>query len=227
MLRIAGDGSDATDPELETLLVAYWRPVHAYLLAKYRLSAEDARDTTQDFFVRILEGNLFERADRTRGRFRSFVKTALDHYVIDRARAERTQKRGGGRIRLSLEGSADLDDASPAFEDPSTKTPDEILDATWRRELVSGALEEIRTELEAEDRETYFRVFEAYFVAGEEGLDYRALAERHRISTSDVSNYLQHVKRRYRSRLRAKILETVRSDEDYQAELTWMFGSAT
>ena len=57
-------------PDLEGLLRAYWRPVHAYLRAKHRLSPEDALDATQDFFVRILEGELLPRADPQRGRFR-------------------------------------------------------------------------------------------------------------------------------------------------------------
>lgn len=80
---------------LEQLCRTYWYPVYAY--ARRRgLTEHDAQDAVQGMFARILELNSLRQVSADKGRFRSFLLAALNHYladVLDRARA---QKRGGG-----------------------------------------------------------------------------------------------------------------------------------
>ena len=71
--------------------------------------------------------------------------------------------------------------------------------------------------------ESYFAVFRDYFLHPEEGLDYRAVAEKYGITTVNVSNYLMFAKRRYRIHLRRAVMETVSTPEDLAEELDWLF----
>ena len=73
------------------LLERYWKPVYCYLRRK-GYQNEEAKDLTQGFFHEIvLNRHLVERADSSKGRFRSFLLHALDQFLIDRIRRESTQ----------------------------------------------------------------------------------------------------------------------------------------
>src|ERR1700752_2408575 len=80
---------------LEKLCRSYWYPLYAYARRRGH-SAEDAQDLTQAFFARLLECNWVGDADRARGRFRTFLLTAMSRFLADQWDKKRAQKRGGG-----------------------------------------------------------------------------------------------------------------------------------
>src|SRR6187549_1848902 len=65
---------------LAELCEAYWYPVYAFLRRRGH-SADDASDLTQDFFRALLEKDYLGDADRERGRFRSFLLTAVSRFA--------------------------------------------------------------------------------------------------------------------------------------------------
>src|SRR5258708_5402506 len=73
-----GDSSRAAEA-LEALCRAYWYPLYAYVRRQGH-SPDDAEDLTQQFFARMLEQNYLKLADRSRGRFRTFLLTSLKHF---------------------------------------------------------------------------------------------------------------------------------------------------
>src|SRR5438552_8143302 len=87
---------------LERLCQSYWYPLYAYVRRR-GYSAEDAEDLTQAFFARLLSSDFFAQADRERGRFRSFLLTALNHSLADEWERVKTQKRGGGQRLIPLQ----------------------------------------------------------------------------------------------------------------------------
>jgi RNA polymerase sigma-70 factor (ECF subfamily) len=205
--------------DLEALARTYWRPIQAYLGARLRRADDDAADLAQDAFAWMLATRFFERADPARGRFRGLLKTALSRFAIEQLRREGADKRGGGRVHEALA-------AGHERADPQCRTPEQALDDAWRRELLEHALRQLEDELSAGGRRAYFQVFRDYFLADDGSPDYAALAARHGISTTDVSNWLGYAKRRYRARLRALVLETVAGEDEQQEELRWLFGPA-
>ena len=204
----------------EALAQRYWRPVAAYVRARTKCSDEDAADRTQEFFLWMLESGFLERADPERGRFRAFLKTSLQHFLTDRSRRASTQRRGGDRALLSLSGrdehGLDLDVADPS------RDPDRCLDELWRRTLLEEAQRALEKELNERGKSLTYALFRDFYL-GEEDLDYEALANRHGVRSSDVSNHLVLARKRYRALLRAAVLETVHADEDLRAELRWLF----
>ena len=88
---------------LEILCRTYWHPLYAYI-RRFRHSPHDAQDLTQEFFARLLAGAYLERADREKGRFRTFLLTALKRFLVNEWDRARAQKRGGGQQALPLDG---------------------------------------------------------------------------------------------------------------------------
>jgi RNA polymerase sigma-70 factor (ECF subfamily) len=70
----------------------YWPPVYAFL----RRSGNDpeaAKDLAQDFFFEVVLGRqLFQQADPARGRFRTFLLTALRRYTTQVHRSRNARK---------------------------------------------------------------------------------------------------------------------------------------
>ncbi|SRR6266568_4658194 len=87
---------------LEVLCRQYWPPVYAFIRRRGQ-QPDDAQDLTQEFFARLLEKNFVQSADASKGKFRTFLLTAVTRFLInDRERAQ-AQKRGGGRALFSLD----------------------------------------------------------------------------------------------------------------------------
>src|SRR5262245_42682955 len=92
----AGDtASPQSAGALEKLCRAYWFPLYAYVRRSGR-GPEDAQDLTQAFFEQFLEKNVVSRADRQRGRFRTFLLTSLQNFVSHEWKRASAEKRGGG-----------------------------------------------------------------------------------------------------------------------------------
>ncbi len=90
--------ADPASPEAEqalaTLCRTYWYPLQAYLRRQGH-AREDARDLIQAFFVKLLEEGTIGVADPGRGKFRSFLLTALKHFVSNHEREARGETRRG------------------------------------------------------------------------------------------------------------------------------------
>jgi RNA polymerase sigma-70 factor (ECF subfamily) len=204
--------------DLDALARAYWRPIQAYLASRLRLTDEAAADLTQEAFAWMLGTRFFDRADPARGRFRGLLKTALGRFALEQLRKQNAEKRGGGRVHEAIDAERDV-------PDHRGETPERVLDDAWRRELVERARTRLEAELEGGGRRTYYLVFRDYFLDdGDDDRDYAAIAARYGISKSDVSNWIDYAKRRYRALLRSLVIETVSDEESLQEELSWLFG---
>src|SRR5438067_10049872 len=88
--------SAEAEAALETLCRAYWYPLYAYVRRSGQ-SAHDAQDLTQEFFRLLLEKRWLAAADQRKGRLRTFLITALKHFMAKEWRRESARKRGGGQ----------------------------------------------------------------------------------------------------------------------------------
>lgn len=86
---------------LAELCNTYWYPLYVFVRRKGH-SPHDSQDLTQAFFARVLEKNYFAQVDRERGRFRTFLLAALNHFLADEWDKARRLKRGGGRYNASI-----------------------------------------------------------------------------------------------------------------------------
>src|SRR5215472_4501138 len=94
-------GSTGADTELASISLGklcdvYWYPLYVYVRRRGH-SPEDAQDLVQGFFEQVIEKHYFKSADPARGRFRTFLLTALQRYMGNQHERANRQKRGGGR----------------------------------------------------------------------------------------------------------------------------------
>src|SRR5262249_46274669 len=106
----------------DILVRAYWKPVYKHVRLRWNRAAEDARDLTQGFFARAFEKRHFSNYDPTKALFRTYMKSCLDRYVMEVARGQKREKRGGGAVRLSL----DFEVAESELAQLGPQNPDSI-----------------------------------------------------------------------------------------------------
>ena len=78
---------------LKKLCRADWFPLRAYARRRGH-SVEDAQDPTREFFARVLEHHWLARADQAKGRFRTFLLTAMERFLTNEWDKVRALKRG-------------------------------------------------------------------------------------------------------------------------------------
>src|SRR6266851_7694566 len=102
VLTAQDKASPASAEAMELLCRTYWYPLYAYVRRQGQ-SSHDAQDLTQEFFARLLAGNYLGTVGREKGKFRSFLLAALNHFMADERDCASAVKRGGGKVVISLD----------------------------------------------------------------------------------------------------------------------------
>jgi RNA polymerase sigma-70 factor (ECF subfamily) len=193
---------------LDELLRLYLPAMRAHLLARTHMSPERADDVLQAFITdKVLAKHLLASADRTRGRFRTFLLTALDRFAIDRMRVEGAAKRSPeaqGKHMMDVDDEATPQPTSP-IGDPSIE-----FDRAWARQTVAEATRRMRDECTANNRMDLWGVFEARLLLpatdGRPAVPHEELAKLHGFpSASHASNALGTAKQMFARHLRAVV----------------------
>jgi hypothetical protein len=222
-IGISGD-SDKKRNLIGLLLKRYWKPVYCYLRRK-GYDNEQAKDLTQGFFHEVvLSRQLIQKADRSRGRFRSYLLAALNNYISAVHAAETAQKRMPKGKLIPL----DMTDPPNFCRITRNYTPEESFDYAWVSALLEKVIDEVETTCYEEGMTVHWRVFcEKVLAPITDGTDPVSLAEichKYDIESSRVaSNMIITVKRRFQAILRKNLRETVTSDgqiEDEFAEIS-------
>ena len=220
VLAAGGDSTSSASAALEQLCRTYWYPLYAFVRRKGH-SSEDAQDLTQAFFGRLLEKNYVAQADRERGRFRTFLLAALNHFLADEWDKTQRQKRGGGREIISF-------DAASA-EDRYRLEPIEQLDAAklYERRWVTTLFDQVLSRLEQEFRDAgkgeLFDGLKSSLLAEDSGLSYAELGARLGLKEDAVKQAVSRMRRRYRELFREEIAQTVAGPGEVEAELRHLF----
>jgi RNA polymerase sigma-70 factor (ECF subfamily) len=135
ILGVGDRGSPEAREALAALFRAYWYPIYAFI-RKQGHDPEDARDLTQMYFARLWAKDTIAAADRRKGRFRAFLRTDCQHFLIDRYRRQRA--RDGGAVTVSI----DTRDAEGRYRyEPADRlTPERLFDRTWTMTLLDRVL---------------------------------------------------------------------------------------
>src|SRR5437660_792613 len=102
VLNAGSDDSLIAVAALEQLCQRYWYPLYA-CVRHSGYSHADAADMTQSFFARVVENKSFAGVEPGAARFRSFLLTALKHFMINEWQSAHRLKRGGGKQIVSLD----------------------------------------------------------------------------------------------------------------------------
>ncbi len=206
------------------LLERYWKPVYCYLRRK-GYGNEQAKDLTQGFFHEVvLSRCLVERADQSKGRFRSFLLHALNQYLVDE------QRKGAAQRRIPEAKLVPLDD-SRLPELPrgvSRLEPEQCFDYAWKADLLERALSELKQWYLGRGMDTHWHLFRDRLLRpsleGREAPSLAQLCEQYGIEhEAKASNMLGTVKRQFQNLLTKHVRQTVLSGEAAEEELGEMF----
>ncbi len=216
ILMAGGDSSPVARRALEQLCHAYWYPLYAYVRRQGH-NVEDAQDLTQEFFARLLEHKYLRLADRNRGRFRTFLLTSLQHFLINDWKKTNRDRRGGGQIVLSLdeEMAESRLAAEPALEQP----PDALYDRGWAAVLMDRALTALRTEFEQAGKADLFDRLKVFVWGEKNALSYAAMAQQLGMTEGAVKVAVHRLRQRYGDLLRAEVAQTVTTAVEVEEEL--------
>src|SRR5262249_48920943 len=108
----------------------------------------------------VLERDLIAKARPERGRFRTFLQSALRNFLVD-------QHRRAGATRRSPPGGCIPRDPQVLAEAEAAdaETPDEAFDRVWAARILGQTLERVEADFRRSGLERQWRAFEATIVA--------------------------------------------------------------
>jgi RNA polymerase sigma factor (sigma-70 family) len=208
---------------LAELCKIYWRPVFAFICRQGH-SVPDAQDLTQDFFAMVLKGRLLQRADRSRGRFRSLVLKALQNFLHDAVDKRHARKRGGDVQFVSWDDwMAEAPSHLSIPEQESDKwSPERIFDVRWAATVVERALRRLGDECEKRGRRRVFDVLNNCLAAEREDVSYAKFAKTLGLQEAAVKRLVHRLRERYRALLREEVAQTVEGPAEIDDELRYL-----
>ena len=202
-----------------SLIEKYWKPVYCYLRRK-GYGNEDAKDLTQGFFHEIVLGHhLAEKADPSKGRFRSYLLVALDRYVINVKDKQEAQKRIPNDRLIGLD-AMDLSELPPVVFDLDAEAS---FNYAWVSTLLEEVLEQAENQCHQDGLITHWQLFRDRVLQPVlEAAEPPPLAElcgRYGVEdTAKASNMIITVKRRFQTILNRQLRRLVASDEQVREE---------
>jgi RNA polymerase sigma factor (sigma-70 family) len=219
--RIRDVDADGRRDAFDELVRGYWKPVYKHLRVTWRLAPEDAQDLTQGFFTEAFDKAWLERFEPGKARFRTFVRVCADRFVMNNQQSASRQKRGGGVFPVDFETAEREMQHAALSVNPD---PDEFFHQEFVRALFERAVAAVRRECEETGRTTHFALFERYDLNPQDGDSYGALAAECGLTTTQVTNWLAHARRRFRAHALDELRGLCGSDEEFDREARDLFG---
>ena len=180
---------------------------------------------TQEFFARLLAGNWVAQADQHRGRVRSFLLSAMKHFMANEWNRAHAQKRGGGQPVLSL----DDDSAEHRYrlEPAETATPESLFERGWALTLLEGVLARLEEEYRRAGKQAAMEAMRPALTTDREAIDYAEMSQKLGMTETAARVAVHRLRQRYRRLIRAEVASTVASPEEVDAEMSLLFQALT
>ncbi len=217
----AGQGGAATSLEARNRLCqAYWYPIYAFLRRKGSLPGE-AADLTQAFLVEVTTPENLARADRTKGKFRTYLLGALDKYLANEWDKVNAQKRRPANGLVSI----DEQDAEGRYlHEPATnESPDKLFDRAWAVTVLQQAMRELERGYSNRGKAAVFKTLRVFVEGEKKPMSYEEAAEQCGMSLSAVKTAIFRLREDYGEAITQILAETVTTKEELDEELAELF----
>ena len=218
--NVGSSEKDRNQALMGLLLSKYWKPVYCYLRRKGH-NNEQAKDLTQGFFHEVVLGrNLIQKADQSKGRFRSFLLIALNRYLITARTGQAAQK----RIPESKLASLDVKDLPELRQTASELTPEDSFNYAWVSSLLEQVLSEVEAKCHEDGKTVHWHVFHDRILEPimekVHPPSMKEICRRYGLqSETKASNMMVTVKRRFQTILRSHLRHLVVSEDQVEEEL--------
>lgn len=216
--------SIAREGRFAELCRQYWYPLYAFVRRR-GYSCHDAQDLTQGFFAHLLGGDRFGNLDPARGKFRSYLLGAMEHFLSDRRKYENAQKRGGGETPISIEE----EQAEQRFQnepaDELSASPEKLYDRKWAITVIEETRRELEREYASPRKRQVYEAIGGFLFAFPEAGDYAAIARQLDVKEDNARKLVSRMRAQFRQLLRMRVRATVSSDEEIEDEIRYLMES--
>lgn len=195
------------DRIMAELCQKYWKPLYSYLRSR-GFPNDEAKDIVQGFFTdKVLGQEFVRKADRTRGKFRTFLLVALRNYSINIIKSNKWPQGHDQDLGEPIEGDG----------------PEDEFNRAWAEGLLQEVLEQLEQECYRRDKRIHWHVFREWLLEPEVGSNktrMKDICAKHGIASPSIAyNMISNIKSRFRVHLRNHLRLTVESDAEVDAEI--------
>lgn len=215
----------ATDPvergrAIDEICELYRPPVRAYI-RNLGHSPHDSDDLVQEFFLRFLKNDSFQRPDPKRGSLRRYLRTAVKRFLAEENRRGSRQKRGGGGSPRSIDGNPGLA-RELAGEIEGSPAPDRAFEIQWAATLLENVLQRLEEYYRQSGQESLFGHLGPYVRIDAAAPEQKELAAHLGISEATLRVAIHRLRQRYRKLLLDEIAATLAPGDDVEEELSYL-----
>lgn len=217
VLKTRGKGEKAARA-LEGLCQTYWFPLYAWC-RRHGLSSADAEDMVQGFFVQVLEKRLFDNAEASRGKLRTFLLTALQRHVRDEMSKSQAQRRGGGKVI-----SFDVVEAEQWYtvEQREGESAEHLFDRQWALTVLNQAVALLEMRAKAEGKEDLFEALRPFLTREGSGADYEQAGSAIGMKPATFKVAVHRLRAKFREALRAEVADTKPDESSIDEEIRYL-----
>ncbi|GHC66556.1 RNA polymerase sigma factor [Roseibacillus persicicus] len=216
----AGGSDDRAQMAMEKLCQLYWFPLYAFA-RRIGNSREDAEDSTQGFFTKMIDGAYLEKAREEKGRMRTFLLTCFKRYLRDEWKKATADKRGGGQEILSI----DVEQAEERLADENEDSPEKLYERRWALAVLDGVVQALGDEYEVRGKSRLFQELRPFLMPGEEQHGYQGVAERLGMKENAVGVAVYRLRKRFGELMQRHVMATVEDESEVQNELRYLIGA--
>jgi RNA polymerase sigma factor (sigma-70 family) len=218
VLEAQGESPEAQEA-LEKLCRVYWRPIYSFV-RRQGAGPEEAQDLTQGFFALLLERRDLRTVRQEKGRLRSYLLSAVKHFLADERRRAMAIKRGKGERLISLEQLRA--EESGGIEPTDPLTAERIYERRWASTLLDRVLSRLEDKYRTRGKAELFDSFNQ-LLADEPGAPSQAeIAAQLGMTENAVAQAFHRFRQSYQSLLREEIAHTVATPGDIENELRYL-----
>ncbi len=225
MVKNAAHHEDSLRLQALGKLVRHYQPaLQEYLHRRFRFPLDQCEDILQSFFVeKLIKRNLLARADRDRGRFRSFLLAAINHHVLDQL------KRESARKRRPMGGFQSFEDLLANGDEFRTEDGHEVFDETFAKQVIAEAIQRTHAHCVKRDILDVWQVFHARILSplleGKAPVPYEQLVEELNLAgVAMAQNRLATAKRVFQREFRQVLKDITANDRELADEIGYLQG---
>lgn len=183
----------------------YREPILEYVRRRAPQDA-DAEDIVQDVLAELCEPGFLQKADRAKGKFRSFLLGVTNHKLLH------AKDKGRRRRAASLEQGGR---EGEGLDLPAASTEDEVFNELWETRLLKMA----RERLQKEEKPGQPRYYQAHVLSHLQGLQQKDCADKLGVSVDTVNNWVHVAKTRIIEFARELAQEYSSSEDEFREEV--------
>jgi RNA polymerase sigma-70 factor (ECF subfamily) len=209
LAKVAGSRHAEARAALEGLCRDYWFPLYAFIRRR-GLDAHEAEDAVQGLFSSLIERGDLADVDRAKGRFRSYLRAACDHFLANLRDHNQAGKRGGGQTVVSIDR---LDAESRYGREPvHGLTPERVFEREWALTLLGRVLSRLEAESATAGKSELFEQLRPLLQGDQRGPSYREIAAGLNMSEPALRVTAHRLRARYREIVKEEVGRTTEPD---------------